>query len=69
MSQYKAQYPAGATVDPDIVHFLEDFYRISDTPGAHDVYVDQFTPEATFKVGSKTSNGRDGKALHCSSGP
>lgn len=60
MSQYKAQYPAGVTVDPEVVQFFEDFYRISDTPGGHDVYVDQFTSDATFKLGSKSSQGTDG---------
>ncbi|KAH6643297.1 hypothetical protein BKA67DRAFT_132206 [Truncatella angustata] len=59
MSQYKAEYPSGVTVDDDIVLFLERFYEVSDTPGAHDAYVDQFTSDATFKLGSKTSQGRD----------
>ncbi|KAK6221572.1 hypothetical protein LQW54_001344 [Pestalotiopsis sp. IQ-011] len=59
MSQYKAQYPSGVTVDPEVVQFFEDFYRISDTPGGHDVYVDQFTSAATFKLGSKSSQGTD----------
>lgn len=63
MSQYKAQYPAGVSVDTEVVRFLEEFYQISDTPGAHDVYVDQFTPDATFKIGSKSSTGRDGEYL------
>lgn len=61
MSSYKAQYPAQTSVDAEVVHFLEEFYRISDTPGAHDVYVDQFTPDATFKLGSKSGTGRDGE--------
>ncbi|KAI1845949.1 hypothetical protein JX265_011155 [Neoarthrinium moseri] len=58
MSTYKAAYPAQVSVDPEVVRFFENFYAVSDTPGAHDVYVDQFTQDATFKLGSKTSQGR-----------
>lgn len=47
-------------IDAGIIQFLEDFYRISDTPDAHDRYVDQFTPDATFILASKVSNGTDG---------
>ncbi|KAM0813391.1 putative SnoaL-like domain-containing protein [Seiridium cardinale] len=59
MSHYKAQYPAGVVVDPEIVRFIEQFYQISDTPGAHEDYVDQFTSDATFKLASKTGKGHD----------
>jgi hypothetical protein len=56
---YKSEYPAGANVDPEIKSFFEDFYAISDTPGDHDKYVDQFTPEATFVLASNRSTGHE----------
>ncbi|KAH8682639.1 hypothetical protein BX600DRAFT_506213 [Xylariales sp. PMI_506] len=48
------------TLDPGIYGFLEQFYRISDTPGDHDVYADQFTADATLIMASKTSQGTAG---------
>ncbi|KFH44092.1 hypothetical protein ACRE_051360 [Hapsidospora chrysogenum ATCC 11550] len=57
---YKSDYPAGVSVDPEIVAFFEEFYRISDTPGAHDEYVDLFTQDATFKLASKQATGHEG---------
>lgn len=57
---YKSQYPSGVEVDPAVIEFFEKFYRVSDTPGAHDEYVDMFTKDATFILASKTSQGREG---------
>lgn len=57
---YQSEYPSGVSVDPEIVQFFEDFYRISDTPGAHDQYVDLFTSDATFKLASKQAIGQEG---------
>ena len=44
--------PAGTTTDDPAVTFFSDFYRTSDIQDAHDVYVDQFTPDATIAMGS-----------------
>ncbi|KAL1839130.1 hypothetical protein VTK73DRAFT_4124 [Phialemonium thermophilum] len=60
---YKSQYPRDVAVEPSIVQFFENFYAVSDTPDAHDVYVDQFTDDATFILASKVSRGRDGRSL------
>lgn len=57
---YKAAYPRDGAVSSEIVQFFVDFYRISDIPGEHDQYVDLFTPEATFILASKKSQGKDG---------
>ncbi|KAK1763941.1 hypothetical protein QBC33DRAFT_548381 [Phialemonium atrogriseum] len=56
---YKSQYPFGVEVESSIVEFFERFYRVSDTPGAHDEYVDMFTNDATFILASKSSRGRE----------
>ena len=57
---YKSQYPSGVAVDPSIVEYFQDFYRISDTPDAHDEYTGKFTDDATFILASKVSHGREG---------
>ncbi|CAH0044378.1 unnamed protein product [Clonostachys solani] len=56
---YKSEYPSGLTTDPEIVQFFEDFYKTSDTPGAHDQYVDLFAKDATFILASKHCVGHD----------
>ncbi|PKS05384.1 hypothetical protein jhhlp_008759 [Lomentospora prolificans] len=56
---YSFKTPPGVTIDGEIVQFLESFYRISDTPGDHDNYVDQFEEDATFIVAGKRNRGRD----------
>lgn len=58
---YKSDYPSDLTTDPEIVQFFEDFYKTSDTPGAHDKYVDLFTKDAQFVLASKRSVGHDGR--------
>ncbi|ROT35155.1 hypothetical protein SODALDRAFT_353535 [Sodiomyces alkalinus F11] len=55
---YKSEYPAGLAVDSSIISFFENFYRISDTPGNHEAYADNFTDDATFILASKVSRGR-----------
>ncbi|KFY96940.1 hypothetical protein V500_02261 [Pseudogymnoascus sp. VKM F-4518 (FW-2643)] len=54
---YKSQYPTKVVVDEKIVQFFEDFYRISDTPGAHEEYANYFTKDATFILASKSIKG------------
>ncbi|KAI6781178.1 fungal specific transcription factor [Emericellopsis cladophorae] len=56
---YKSEYPSGVHVDPEIKSFFENFYAISDTPGDHDKYVDQFAPDATFVLASNKSTGHE----------
>ncbi|KAJ9157779.1 hypothetical protein NKR23_g233 [Pleurostoma richardsiae] len=51
--------PQGWSVDSDIIQFFIDFYKISDSPTAHDTYTGMFTGDATFKLASSTSIGRE----------
>ncbi|KFA77402.1 hypothetical protein S40288_03066 [Stachybotrys chartarum IBT 40288] len=50
---YQSSYPTEIVVDPEVVRFFETFYKISDTPGALDEYVDLFTEDATLILASK----------------
>jgi len=59
MSSYASQYP-DVTIDPAIKQFYEEFYKISDTPDAHEKYAQSFTEDATVVMGSKTAKGRSG---------
>ncbi|KAJ9602100.1 hypothetical protein H2200_013460 [Cladophialophora chaetospira] len=59
-STYTGAVPSSSTLDPRIVPFFEKFYEVSDTPSAHDAYVDSFLPNADFVMGSKSTSGRDG---------
>lgn len=53
-------YPADIKVRPEVQAFISDFFKLSDTPGQHDEYVDRFTKDATFILASKVSKGTDG---------
>ena len=57
---YQSAYPSDASVDPEIVQFIEKFYTTSDDPDALDNYVDLFEKDATFILASKKSIGHDG---------
>lgn len=57
---YQSTYPPHTKVDSGIVQFFEDFYKLSDTPDAHDAYVGQFTKDATLIMASKKGVGSDG---------
>ena len=59
MSSYVSEYP-NVNFDPAFKSFYEDFYLISDTPDAHEKYVQQFTQDATLIMASKTAKGHDG---------
>lgn len=59
MSSYVFEYP-NVNFDPAFKSFYEDFYLISDTPDAHEKYVQQFTQDATLIMASKTAKGHDG---------
>jgi hypothetical protein len=58
---YQSSYPTEIVVDPEVVRFFETFYKISDTPGALDEYVDLFTEDATLILASKKVSGHQGK--------
>ncbi|KAF2463296.1 uncharacterized protein BDR25DRAFT_298333 [Lindgomyces ingoldianus] len=56
MSAYASEYPS-ISFDPGYKKFFEDFYATSDTPDAHEKYVDFFTPDATLIMASKRGKG------------
>lgn len=60
---YASQYPTDLKVDDGIKAFFEDFYRISDTPDAHDTYADRFVEGATLFMGIQKAVGRQGSLL------
>ena len=62
MSQYAAAVPQNAVVRPEIKHYFESFYAISDTPDAHEKYSQQFTKNAKLIMASNEANGRDGRS-------
>lgn len=55
---YSFSTPPSTTLDPGIVKFLENFYKVSDTPSAHDAYADSFADDATFQIGIKQVKGK-----------
>jgi hypothetical protein len=59
MTSYTSSYPT-LDFDPAYKQFFEDFYAISDTPDAHDKYVDSFTEDATLIMASKKAKGSEG---------
>jgi hypothetical protein len=60
---YIAQYPNDLSDPIGARGFFEKFYRLSDTPDAHEEYTQTFSPEATFILASKECRGRDGRLL------
>jgi hypothetical protein len=58
-SQYISAYPPKISVDPAYVAFFESFYKISDTPTAHDDYAAQLTPDATLIMGPTKAQGSE----------
>lgn len=57
---YESAYPPAVPVDAGIRAFLEQFYRISDMPDAHERYTEQFAAGATLVMASKKVVGREG---------
>jgi len=55
---YASQYPPSLQVAPGIKTFFEDFFRTSDAPDDHEKYVDFFTDDAVFLMGTKKVSGR-----------
>lgn len=60
MSTYVGETPS-LTIDPRIPKFFETFYATSDNPSdeAHQDYVNSFTKNAKFVMGSRTAEGTD----------
>lgn len=56
---YESSWPAAVTIDPEYKAFFQSFYRISDTPDAHETYSQQFTKDATFILASKKAVGTE----------
>jgi hypothetical protein len=59
-TQYQSEYPQGLDFGQSYRDFISEFYHISDTPDAHDLYVKQFAPDARLVMASKTGNGSEG---------
>jgi hypothetical protein len=59
MSAYTSEYPS-VEFDGDFKKFFEEFYAVSDTPDAHEKYVENFTKDATLVMASKRVQGSDG---------
>jgi hypothetical protein len=59
MNTYASQYPA-VEFDSAYKKFFEEFYAASDTPDAHDDYVQYFTKDATLIMASKKVVGSEG---------
>jgi hypothetical protein len=59
-SQYNSEYPAVVDFDDAFKEFISEFYRISDTPDAHETYAQQYTDDATLVMASKKVVGVEG---------
>ncbi|KAI9689702.1 MAG: hypothetical protein M1820_010072 [Bogoriella megaspora] len=59
LDAYTAEPPYGVAFDPEISDFFKNFYAVSDSAGAHEVYADQFTSNATLIMGSNKVQGRN----------
>ena len=59
MSAYASEYPS-VEFDAAYKKFFEEFYATSDTPEAHEKYIENFTNDATLVMASKTVKGSDG---------
>jgi hypothetical protein len=60
MSSYASEYPPRVEFDAAYKKFFEEFYETSDTPEAHEKYVEQFTQDATLIMASKKAKGSEG---------
>ena len=45
----------------EVKDFLAKYYDISNNPAAHDEYVEFFTKDATFVIGSQRAEGSESK--------
>jgi len=60
-SSYLSKLPPNTLVEVGIAEYFRSFYEISDTPDAHERYVESFTKSAIMIMASKISEGYDGK--------
>ncbi|KAJ4337966.1 hypothetical protein N0V87_004314 [Didymella glomerata] len=58
MSAYASEYPS-VEFDSAYKEFFKQFYATSDTPDAHEKYVENFTDDATLIMASKKVKGSD----------
>ncbi|KAF1924534.1 uncharacterized protein M421DRAFT_424670 [Didymella exigua CBS 183.55] len=58
MSTYASEYPS-VEFDSAYEKFFEKFYATSDTPDAHEKYIENFTSDATLIMASKKVKGSD----------
>jgi len=56
---YASEYPPHVSAADGIKAFFEGFYKLSDTPDAHEAYADSFTENATLVMASKKCVGRE----------
>lgn len=67
--QYKFAYPADTQVlSQQYVDFIQHFYQLADDPNATPEFVDAFTEDGVFAVGSKRVEGREGESEKSRSG-
>jgi hypothetical protein len=59
MSAYASEYPS-VEFDAAYKKFFEEFYATSDTPDAHEKYIENFTKDAVLVMASKKATGSDG---------
>lgn len=62
MGSYTSEYPS-TQIDPLYKQFFEEFYKISDTPDAHEKYAQQFTKNAKLTMASKSASGTSGEVF------
>ncbi|KAK4456291.1 hypothetical protein QBC34DRAFT_432572 [Podospora aff. communis PSN243] len=58
MANYEAIYPSQIPTHPSVQQFITYFFKVSDTPGLNDEWVDFFCDDATLVMGSNSSTGR-----------
>ena len=63
MDQYESLYPPTPEVPSSLRLFFKTFYKISDTPEAHEKYVGCFTKDAVLVMASAKVEGSDGKEV------
>jgi len=59
MTSYASEYPP-IPFDAAYKKFFGEFYATSDTPDAHEKYVEQFTSDATLIMATKKAKGSKG---------
>lgn len=65
MSAYASEFPS-VEFDAAYKRFFEEFYATSDTPDAHEKYIENFTKDALLIMASKKAEGSDGSLCYAS---